>query len=63
MPNTGNPKRDFKNQRDWDFPGSPVLTYTANAEGLDLIPVWGVRSHMSQLKSHLPQLRPAQPNK
>ena len=38
------------------FPGSPVIN-ALNARGPDLIPAWGTRSHMPQLRVCMMQNR------
>ena len=35
----------------WNFTGGPVTTiHTPNARSLDLIPGWGTKAHMLQLR-------------
>ena len=41
------------------FPGGPVADWAPSAEVPGSIPGQGTRSHMLQVKIHLPQLRPA----
>ena len=48
-----------KKCNNWDFPGGPVAkTLSSKAGGLGLIPVQGARSHMPQLRVHMPQWKP-----
>ena len=42
-----------------DFPGGPVAgTPSSQRRGPGLIPGWGSRSHMPQLRGHMQQLKP-----
>ena len=48
----------FKKLYLWDFPGGPVARIHApNAGGLGSIPGQGTRSHMSQLRVRMLQLK------